>query len=126
MSKIRLRPVSVACISGWSALIIATLLLVLANIPIAPGHVVFNRMLVFVLIILSLSQLAHKRWRYGIALPMLALIALDITLTGWARLSFHSAFSYGFAQSVLDSNVDESLSMLGLYFRYVILFISAT
>ena len=126
MSKIRLRPVSIACISRWSTLIIATLLVVLANILIAPVHVVFDRALVFVLIMLSLSQLVSKRWRYGIALPVLALIALDITLTGWAWLSFHSAFSYGFAQSVLDSNVDESLSMLGLYFRYVILFISAT
>ncbi|EMK0352517.1 sulfatase-like hydrolase/transferase [Citrobacter sp. RHBSTW-00013] len=125
MSKIRLRPVSVACISRWSTLIIATLLVVLANILIAPVHVVFDRALVFVLIMLSLSQLVSKRWRYGIALPVLALIALDITLTGWAWLSFHSAFSYGFAQSVLDSNVDESLSMLGLYFRYVILFIIA-
>ncbi|EEU9073089.1 sulfatase-like hydrolase/transferase [Salmonella enterica] len=97
--------------------------MVLANIPIAPGHVVFNRMLVFVLIILSLSQLARKRWRYSIALPVLTLIVLDISLTCRAWLSFHPAFSYGFAQSVLDSRVDKSLSMPGLYFRYVILFI---
>lgn len=64
MSKIRPRLVAVACVSRWPWLIIATLLMVLANIPIAPGHVVFDRILVFVLIILSLSQLTRNRCGY--------------------------------------------------------------
>ncbi|AMH12972.1 sulfatase [Citrobacter sp. FDAARGOS_156] len=119
MSQIRLRPV----IFRWLWLIITTLLIVFVNIKIAPGHVAFDRMLVFVLIMLSLSQLTNKNWCYSITLPVMMFIALDITLTCWTWLNFHSAFSYGFAQSVLDSDMNESLSMLGLYFRYVILFI---
>ncbi|TKT99226.1 phosphoethanolamine transferase [Citrobacter sp. wls830] len=123
MSKIRLRPVSITYFFRWLWITITTILIAIINIQIAPGHIVFDRMLVFVLIMLSLSQLVSKRLRYGIALPVLTLIALDITLTCWAWLSFHSVFSYGFAQSVMDSNVNESLSMMGLYFRYVVLFV---
>lgn len=63
MSKIRLRPVSITYFFRWLWITITTILIAIINIQIAPGHIVFDRMLVFVLIMLSLSQLVSKRLR---------------------------------------------------------------
>lgn len=50
MSQIQLRSISATSTLRWSWLIITALLVVLVNLPVSPGHIVFDRMLVFVLI----------------------------------------------------------------------------
>lgn len=122
MSQIRADAVVTPRLYPWLGFIFATALVAAINILIAPAHQVFHRVLVFALLMLSLAQIRHSSWRGLISFIVLPFIALDLTLTLWAWFSFHSAFSYGFAQSVLETSADEMLSMLGLYWRYVLLF----
>ena len=122
MSQFRADTITDPRLYSWLAFIFAAALVAAINILIAPVHQVFHRVLVFVLLMLSLAQIRYTGWRGLFSLIVLPFIALDLTLTLWAWFSFHSAFSYGFAQSVLETSADEALSMLGLYWRYAVLF----
>lgn len=122
MSQIRADAVVTPRLYPWLGFIFAAALVAAVNILIAPIHQAFHRVLVFALLMLSLAQIRYSGWRGLISFIVLSFIALDLTLTLWAWFSFHSAFSYGFAQSVLETSADEMLSMLGLYWRYVLLF----
>lgn len=123
MSQIRADAVVVTPrLYTWLGFIFAAALVAAINILIAPVHQVFHRVLVFVLLMLSLAQIRHTGWRGLISFIVLSFIALDLTLTLWAWFSFRSAFSYGFAQSVLETSAAEAFTMLELYWRYALLF----
>lgn len=122
MSQIRADAVVTPRLYTWLGFIFAAALVAAINILIAPVHQVFHRVLVFVLLMLSLAQIRHAGWRGLISFIVLPFIALDLTLTLWAWFSFHSAFSYGFAQSVLETSAAEAFTMLELYWRYALLF----
>lgn len=122
MSQIRTVAATAPRLYPWLSFIFAAALVAAINFLIAPGHQVFHRVLVFVLLMLSLTQIRHTGWRGLLSLTVLPFIALDLTLTLWTWFNFHSAFSYGFAQSVLETSTSEMLSMLGLYWRFALLF----
>lgn len=122
MSQIRADAVVTSRFYPWLGFIFAAALVAAINMQIAPVHQVFHRVLVFALLMLSLAQIRRMGWRYTASFIVLPFIALDLTLTLQAWFSFHSAFSYGFAQSVLETSAAEAFTMLGLYWRYVLLF----
>lgn len=123
MSQIRADAINAPLLYPWLAFIFATVLVAAINILTAPVHQVFHRVLVFILLMLSLVQIRHKGWRCLLSLTVFPFIALDLTLTLWAWFSFDSMFSYGFAQSVLETSSDEAFSMLRLYWQFVLLFV---
>ena len=92
------------------------------NALTSPLHQALNRGLVLALLLMSLAQIRRSANRWLLALFPLSAVALDTTLTLWAWRYYHAAFSYGFAQSVLETSADEMFSMLGLYWRDVLLF----
>ncbi|EEA3739320.1 DUF1705 domain-containing protein [Salmonella enterica] len=97
--------------------------IIVANALVAPWHQAFHRGLVLTLLILALSQIQWAGWRYLTTLVVLTGISLDTTLSLWSWANYRSAFSYGFAQSVLDTDAHEALAMLELYWRDGLLFI---
>lgn len=99
-------------------LAICILIVAFANVLFAPAHVMFQRLIIFVLVVLSLGLIKRKSVRLFVAALPMVIIAWDITLTFYARNSFGSAFSYGFAMSVLDSDSHEITGMLMLYQKY--------
>lgn len=59
-----------------------------------------------------------------LAIVLLIPVAADISLQLFAWRNFDSAFSYGFAMSIIHSAPDEAISMLNLYWRECIIFIT--
>ncbi|MDN8559090.1 phosphoethanolamine transferase [Citrobacter werkmanii] len=90
-------------------------IIIAINTHTAPLHQALDRGLVLILLLLSLAQLRRGTGLWLCALPTLCAVALDTALTSWAWRHYHAAFSYGFAQSVLDTSAAETFSMLRLY-----------
>ena len=103
---------------------ISLLIVIGVNIIHAKYNAVINRMLVFALILLSLKCINNKIFRNVLAIILLIPVAADITLQLYAWSNFNSAFSYGFALSVLNTTPGEASSMLGLYWRDCLIFIA--
>ena len=97
---------------------ICVLIVAIANVLFSPVHVMFQRLIIFVLLMLSLGLIKNRSLRLFVALLPVLMVAWDITLTFYARGTFGSAFSYGFAMSVLDSDTQEISAMLWLYQKY--------
>lgn len=67
---------------------------------------------------LSFGVIKNSHLRLFLALFPIVMMPWDITLTFYARGTFGSDFSYGFAMSVLDSDSQEISAMLWLYKKY--------
>lgn len=100
-----------------SLLIVSMLIIICVNILNAKYNAVINRTLVFLLIMLTLKCIDNKIIRNVFAVILLIPVAADISLQLYAWNNFNSAFSYGFAMSVLNTTPGEARSMLGLYWR---------
>lgn len=96
------------------------------NMLFSPAHVMFQRLFIFALLMLSFSLIKRRRTRVLIAALPMMVVAWDVMLSLYARETFDSAFSYGFAMSVLESSSREMLAMLGLYIHYGLGFIILT
>lgn len=103
---------------------IGILIVAVANVLFAPAHVMFQRLIIFVLLMLSLSLIKNKLVRLLAALLPILWVAWDVTLTFYARGTFGSGFSYGFAMSILDSDSHEISAMLWLYQKYCLGFLA--
>lgn len=104
-------------------LIISVLIVTGVNIIHVKYNTVINRILIFTLILLTLKCIKNKFIRLVLACILLLPVAADITLQLYTWSNFNSAFSYGFALSILNTTPGEASSMLGLYWRYCLFFI---
>lgn len=96
------------------------------NVLFSPAHVMFQRLFLFALLMLSFALIKRRRLRVLIAALPMIVIAWDVMLSIYAHQTFGSEFSYGFAMSVLESSTAEMLAMLGLYLHYGLGFIVLT
>ncbi|EOC3060806.1 phosphoethanolamine transferase [Cronobacter dublinensis] len=103
-------------------LIISLVIVIYANVLNEKYNTVINRTLVFVLLVLAIKAINNKAFRNLLAVLLLVPVAADVTLQLYAWTNFNSAFSYGFALSVLNTTPEEAKSMLGLYWRDGLLF----
>ncbi|EGQ5298779.1 phosphoethanolamine transferase [Enterobacter hormaechei] len=110
--------------TAFITVFISLSIIVGVNIIHAKYNAVINRALVFSLILLTLKSIGNKLIRNVLAVIILIPIAIDITLQLYAWNNYNSAFSYGFAQSVLNTTPGEATSMLGLYWRDCLIFIA--
>ncbi|MFH5069659.1 phosphoethanolamine transferase [Enterobacter cloacae complex sp. 2024EL-00215] len=111
-------------LAAFFTVVISLLIIIGVNIINAKYNAVINRTLVFLLILLTLKCLNNKLIRNILAAVLLIPIAADITLQLYAWNNFDSAFSYGFALSVLNTTPGEASSMLGLYWRDCLTFVA--
>ncbi|MDK1237371.1 phosphoethanolamine transferase [Cronobacter turicensis] len=111
-------------ISSVVPLIISLLIVIYANVLNEKYNTVINRALVFVLLVFAIKAVNNKGFRNLLAVLFLVPVAADVTLQLYAWTNFNSAFSYGFALSVLNTTPDEARSMLGLYWRDGLLFVA--
>lgn len=73
---------------------------------------------------LSFGVIKNLHLRLFLALFPIVMMPWDITLTFYARGTFGTDFSYGFAMSVLDSDSQEISAMLWLYKKYCLGFLT--
>lgn len=111
-------------LAAFLTVVISLLIVIGVNIINAKYNAVINRTLVFVLILLTLKCINNKFIKNVLAVVLLIPVAADLTLQLYAWNNFNSAFSYGFALSVLNTTPGEASSMLGLYWRECILFVA--
>lgn len=111
-------------LAAFLTVVISLLIVIGVNIINAKYNAVINRTLVFVLILLTLKCINNKFIKNVLAVVLLIPIAADLTLQLYAWNNFNSAFSYGFALSVLNTTPGEASSMLGLYWRECIIFVA--
>lgn len=104
-------------LTSYILLIISVLIVASVNILTAKYNAVINRTLIFLLIMLTLKCIDNKIIRNIFAVILLIPVAADVSLQLYAWNNFNSAFSYGFAMSVLNTTPGEASSMLGLYWR---------
>lgn len=107
-----------------SLLIVSMIIIFCVNILSARSHTAGNRTLVFLLITLTIKCIDNKAIRNIFAVILLIPVAMDISLQLYAWNNFNSAFSYGFAMSVLHTTPEEASSMLGLYWRDCLVFVA--
>ncbi|MCK6856988.1 phosphoethanolamine transferase [Enterobacter cloacae] len=105
-------------------LAISLLILMAVNILHARYNLVINRTFVFLLMLLMLKCIDNKLIRNVLAIVLLIPVAADISLQLYAWRNFDSAFSYGFAMSIIHTTPDEASSMLSVYWRECIIFIT--
>lgn len=107
----------------WMPLLFSVLAVVLINFINARYNAVINRTLVFILLLLALRCVKNNLLRNAVGVVLLGLVATDLSIQLYAWSNFNSAFTYGFALSVLNTTGSEAFSMLGLYWRDCTLFL---
>ena len=107
---------SAALLPLWASLGIVAAV----NMLFSPVHVMFQRLFIFALLMLSFSLIKRRRVRLAVAALPVMIVAWDVMLSLYSHATFGSAFSYGFAMSVLESSTNEMMAMLGLYIHYAL------
>ncbi|WP_431615155.1 phosphoethanolamine transferase [Enterobacter chengduensis] len=110
--------------TSFLTLAISLLTFITINILHAKYNLVINRTFFFLLILLMLKCIDNKLIRNVLAIVFLIPVAADVSLQLFAWRNFDSAFSYGFAMSIIHSSPDEANAMLSLYWRECIIFIT--
>lgn len=93
------------------------------NIVVSSGQHMVHRVFSFIFIVLILKRISSTVCRYLLAIPLMVLTAADISISLYAWCTFGTKFNDGFAVSVLQSNPDEIVQMLGVYLSYFFVFI---
>lgn len=81
-----------------------------------------QRLLFFVLTILVVKRIPSLPLRLLIAAPFVLLTAADMSISLYSWCIFGTTFNDGFAISVLQSDPDEVVKMLGMYIPYLCAF----
>lgn len=81
-----------------------------------------QRLLFFVLTILVVKRILSLPLRLLIAVPFVLLTAADMSISLYSWCIFGTTFNDGFAISVLQSDPDEVVKMLGMYIPYLCAF----
>lgn len=81
-----------------------------------------QRLLFFVLTILVVKRISSLPLRLLVAAPFVLLTAADMSISLYSWCTFGTTFNDGFAISVLQSDPDEVVKMLGMYIPYLCAF----
>lgn len=81
-----------------------------------------QRLLFFVLTILVVKRISSLPLRLLVATPFVLLTAADMSISLYSWCTFGTTFNDGFAISVLQSDPDEVVKMLGMYIPYLCAF----
>ncbi|EHS5661652.1 phosphoethanolamine transferase [Escherichia coli] len=94
----------------------------ITNLVASSGAHMVQRLLFFVLTILVVKRISSLPLRLLIAVPFVLLIAADMSISLYSWCIFGTTFNDGFAISVLQSDPDEVVKMLGMYIPYLCAF----
>ena len=92
----------------------------ITNLVASSGAV--QRLLFFVLTILVVKRISSLPLRLLVAAPFVLLTGADMSISLYSWCTFGTTFNDGFAISVLQSDPDEVVKMLGMYIPYLCAF----
>lgn len=87
----------------------------ITNLVASSGAHMVQRLLFFVLTILVVKRISSLPLRLLVAAPFVLLTAADMSISLYSWCTFGTTFNDGFAISVLQSDPDEVVKMLGMY-----------
>ncbi|MCM4268798.1 phosphoethanolamine transferase [Escherichia coli] len=94
----------------------------ITNLVASSGAHMVQRLLFFVLTILVVKRISSLPLRLLVAAPFVLLTAADMSISLYSWCTFGTTFNDGFAISVLQSDLDEVVKMLGMYIPYLCAF----
>ncbi|ELU5570489.1 phosphoethanolamine transferase [Escherichia coli] len=94
----------------------------ITNLVASSGAHMVQRLLFFVLTILVVKRISSLPLRLLVAAPFVLLTAADMSISLYSWCTFGTTFNDGFAISVLQSEPDEVVKMLGMYIPYLCAF----
>ncbi|ELV2558858.1 phosphoethanolamine transferase [Escherichia coli] len=94
----------------------------ITNLVASSGAHMVQRLLFFVLTILVVKRISSLPLRLLVAAPFVLLTAADMSISLYLWCTFGTTFNDGFAISVLQSDPDEVVKMLGMYIPYLCAF----
>ncbi|EEV4365361.1 phosphate starvation-inducible protein PsiE [Escherichia coli] len=94
----------------------------ITNLVASSGAHMVQRLLFFVLTILVVKRISSLPLRLLVAAPFVLLTAADMSISLYSWCTFGTTFNDGFAISVLQSDPDEVVKMLGMYIPYLCTF----
>lgn len=94
----------------------------ITNLVASSGAHMVQRLLFFVLTILVVKRISSLPLRLLVAAPFVLLTASDMSISLYSWCTFGTTFNDGFAISVLQSDPDEVVKMLGMYIPYLCAF----
>ncbi|HFN5908510.1 TPA: sulfatase-like hydrolase/transferase [Escherichia coli] len=94
----------------------------ITNLVASSGAHMVQRLLFFVLTILVVKRISPLPLRLLVAAPFVLLTAADMSISLYSWCTFGTTFNDGFAISVLQSDPDEVVKMLGMYIPYLCAF----
>ncbi|HHH2524720.1 TPA: sulfatase-like hydrolase/transferase [Escherichia coli] len=94
----------------------------ITNLVASSGAHMVQRFLFFVLTILVVKRISSLPLRLLVAAPFVLLTAADMSISLYSWCTFGTTFNDGFAISVLQSDPDEVVKMLGMYIPYLCAF----
>ncbi|MCV8732582.1 phosphoethanolamine transferase [Escherichia coli] len=94
----------------------------ITNLVASSGANMVQRLLFFVLTILVVKRISSLPLRLLVAAPFVLLTAADMSISLYSWCTFGTTFNDGFAISVLQSDPDEVVKMLGMYIPYLCAF----
>ncbi|WRR76699.1 phosphoethanolamine transferase [Escherichia coli] len=95
----------------------------ITNLVASSGAHMVQRLLFFVLTILVVKRISSLPLRLLVAAPFVLLTAADMSISLYSWCTFGTTFNDGFAISVLQSDPDEVVKMLGMYIPYLCAFV---
>ncbi|MGP4212825.1 sulfatase-like hydrolase/transferase [Escherichia coli] len=107
--------------SHW-LLYLCVILFGITNLVASSGAHMVQRLLFFVLTILVVKRISSLPLRLLVAAPFVLLTATDMSISLYSWCTFGTTFNDGFAISVLQSDPDEVVKMLGMYIPYLCAF----
>lgn len=107
--------------SHW-LLYLCVILFGITNLVASSGAHMVQRLLFFVLTILVIKRISSLPLRLLVAAPFVLLTAADMSISLYSWCTFGTTFNDGFAISVLQSDPDEVVKMLGMYIPYLCAF----
>ncbi|MFA8141557.1 phosphoethanolamine transferase [Escherichia coli] len=107
--------------SHW-LLYICVIVFGITNLVASSGAHMVQRLLFFVLTILVVKRISSLSLRLLVAAPFVLLTAADMSISLYSWCTFGTTFNDGFAISVLQSDPDEVVKMLGMYIPYLCAF----
>ncbi|EHR0608089.1 phosphoethanolamine transferase [Escherichia coli] len=94
----------------------------ITNLVASSGAHMVQGLLFFVLTILVVKRISSLPLRLLVAAPFVLLTAADMSISLYSWCTFGTTFNDGFAISVLQSDPDEVVKMLGMYIPYLCAF----
>ncbi|EEX1158667.1 phosphoethanolamine transferase [Escherichia coli] len=107
--------------SHW-LLYLSVIVFGITNLVASSGAHMVQRLLFFILTILVVKRISSLPLRLLVAAPFVLLTAADMSISLYSWCTFGTTFNDGFAISVLQSDPDEVVKMLGMYSPYLCAF----